>query len=605
MSESGDGCPLDLEMPRIKRAVALVWQSSPGWTAIHIVISVLQTVLPLISIYLTKIIVDNISPNLKNVNQIQNFHHILFLLLMVGIVMMLINSANVVAELVSTTLAQKVTDYMQVVLYTKAITVDLETYEDSRHQDILERAKWEAPYRPTRIINNLTSIGQNSLSLMAIAGILITLHWALISILALALMPMMLTRGRQSKELYKWQRHQTELERKAGYFGHLLLSVGPAKEIRLFSIGKLLIEWVQELRQQLLQEKLAITKRQASVRLVGQGITAIVVLAAYGFIIYQTLQGVLHLGDLVLYSQVFQRGQNALKDLVTNLASLHENHLFLADLYEFLALQPTITEPASPLRVPCPMHRGIVFENVSFRYQNSPRHAIKQVNLSIRPGEVVALVGENGSGKTTLVKLLCRLYEATDGRITIDGIDLRDFSIADLHRQISVIFQDYNCYQLNAQANIWLGNIDLPATSDRVLQAARWSGADEVIQLLPQGYHTLLGKWFKGGEELSGGQWQKIALARAFLREAQLVVLDEPTSAMDARAEYEVFQKFRDLMRDRAALLITHRLSTVKMADRIYVLHQGSIAESGTHEELMVLQGTYANLFQTQARNYQ
>lgn len=592
-------------MLRIKRAILLVWNSSPRWTAIHIAIAILQTIFPLLLIFLTKLIVDYISINLKAIDSTWNFHHILLLIILVGMVMMLMNFTVIAAELASTTLGQKVTDYMQVVLYRKAITIDLEAYEDPHQQDILERAKWEAPYRPTGILNDLTSIGQNSLSIVAIAGILVALHWGLIGILALASMPMVLMRVRQSKELYKWQRHQTELERKAGYFGHLMLSGSPAKEIRLLNIGYLLIEWAQELRHQLLQGKLAIAMHQAKVRLLGQGITTIVVLGAYTFIIYQTLEGVLQLGDLVLYSQVFQRGQNALKSLITSLASLHENHLFLADLYEFLSLEPIITEPVLPQRVPCPIGQGIVFENVSFRYKNSSRHAIHKVNLSIRPGEVVALVGENGSGKTTLVKLLCRLYEVSSGRITIDGKDLRDFSIADLRRQISVIFQDYNCYQLNAKENIWLGNIELPFSSDRMLQAAQWSGADEVIRTLPQGYHTLLGKWFKGGEELSGGQWQKIALARAFLREAQLVVLDEPTSAMDARAEAEVFQKFRDLMRDRAALLITHRLSTVKMADCIYVLHQGSIVESGTHEELMALQGTYAHLFQTQARNYQ
>jgi len=367
----------------------------------------------------------------------------------------------------------------------------------------------------------------------------------------------------------------------------------------------LLIEWVQELRQQLLQEKLALITRQSTARLFTQGITSIVVLGIYGFMIKQTLQGKFQLGDLVLYSQALQRGQSALKDLIGNLTSLNENNLFLADLYEFLAIQPTIAEPLHPKSVPCPFRRGIVFENVSFRYQDSSRFALRQINLSIQPGEVIALVGENGSGKTTLVKLLTRLYDVTEGRITIDGIDIRHLSPVDLRRQISVIFQDYTRYQLSVQDNIWLGNIELPTTSERMVEAACQSGADAVIQTLPQGYKTLLGKWFKGGEELSGGQWQKIALARAFLREAQLVVLDEPTSAMDAKAEAEVFQTFRDLMRDRSALLITHRLSTVKMADRIHVMDQGEIVESGTHDQLMALRGTYAHLFEIQARNYQ
>ncbi|MBD1859235.1 MULTISPECIES: ABC transporter ATP-binding protein [Leptolyngbya] len=592
-------------MLKINRAVTLVWQSSPFWTTIHSFVAIVQTLLPLIQLYLIKLIVDSIASSLKGTSQSQNFNHILFLLMGTGIVMLLTNFAAVIAELVSTTLSQRVTDYMQVVLYRKAIEIDLESYENPQYQDILERAKWEAPHRPTRMLNNLTSIGQSALSLIVVAGLLITMHWGLISILVVASMPMMLLRVQQSKALYKWQRHQTELERKANYFGHLLLGDSPAKEIRLFNIGNLLIEWVQELRQQLLREKLALITRQASARLLMQGITSLAVLAAYGFMIEQTLQGKFQLGDLVLYSQALQRGQGALKDLIGNLASLHENHLFLADLYEFLAIQPTIAKPLHPTTVPNPFRRGIVFENVSFRYQNSARFALKHINLSIQPGEVIALVGENGSGKTTLVKLLTRLYDVTEGRITIDGIDIRHFSPDDLHRQISVIFQDYTRYQFSAQDNIWLGNIELPITSDRIVQSAHQSGADAVIQTLPQGYNTLLGKWFKGGEELSGGQWQKIALARAFLREAQLVVLDEPTSAMDAKAEAEVFQKFRDLMRDRSALLITHRLSTVKMADRIYVMDQGRITESGTHDQLMARRGTYAHLFEIQAKHYQ
>ncbi len=592
-------------MLKIKRAVSLVWQSSPRWTAIHLAVAAIQTTLPLALLYLIKLIVDSIALGLKNANQPQPLNRILLLLISTGIVMMLSNFAAVVGELVSATLSQRVTDYMQIVLYRKAIEIDLESYESPQHQDILERAKWEAPHRPTRMLNDLTVAGQNLLALIAISGLLITLHWGLISILVCASIPMLLLRVQQSKTLYKWHRHQTEIERKANYFGFLLLGDSPAKEIRLFGTGNLLIQWVHELRLQLLQEKLALTLRQATARLLTQGITSMVVVAAYGFMIHETLHGKFQLGDLVLYSQALQQGQGALRALIASLTSLHENNLFLADLYEFLAIQPTIVEPAQSKLVPRPIRQGIIFENVSFHYQNSSRHALNQINLAIRPGEVIALVGENGSGKTTLVKLLCRLYEATEGRVMIDGIDITRFSIADLRRQISVIFQDYTRYQLSVQDNIWLGNVELPATPDRIAQAAHQSGADAMIQTLPQGYQTLLGKWFKGGEELSGGQWQKIALARAFLREAQLVVLDEPTSAMDAKAEYEVFQKFRALMRDRSALLITHRLATVKMADRIYVLHQGSIVESGTHAELMALRGTYAHLFETQARNYQ
>ncbi|AFY33783.1 ABC transporter ATP-binding protein [Calothrix sp. PCC 7507] len=592
-------------MLQIKRAIVLVWQSASGWTVIHVTLTTIQSILPLALLYIIKLIVDNIAISLNIGDKTQIFSHILFLLCNAGIVMLLININAVISELASTTLSQRVTDHLQVTLYKKAIEIDLESYENPQHQDILERAKWEAPYRPTQMLNSLTSVGQSVISLLAIAGLIISLHWGLLGVLLVASLPTMFVRFSQSKVLYKWRRRQTEIERQANYLGHLLLGDHPAKEIRLFNLGDLLIDRFYRLRQQLFKEKLAITTRQAISRLMTQGFAGIAILVTYSFIIHQTIYGKFQLGDLVLYSQAFQRAQGALGSLTSGLGQVHENNLFLADLFEFLALKPTISEPIHPKLVPRPMRQGIVFQDVSFQYQNSSRQAIKQVNLTIAPGEIIALVGENGSGKTTLVKLLCRLYDVTEGSITIDGIDLRHFSVQDLHRQISVIFQDYTRYQVTAEDNIWFGNIDLPPTSERITQAAQKSGADAVIQSLPQGYGTLLGKWFKGGEELSGGQWQKIALARAFLRDAQLVVLDEPTSAMDAKAEAEVFQQFRDLMRSRSALLITHRLSTVKMADRIYVMDQGEIVESGTHEQLMALQGIYAHLFEIQARNYQ
>jgi ATP-binding cassette subfamily B protein len=313
---------------------------------------------------------------------------------------------------------------------------------------------------------------------------------------------------------------------------------------------------------------------------------------------------VLRLGDLVLYYQALQRGQGNIKGLLNSLSGLYEDNLFLANLYEFLDIKPKLIDPPNPKPIPHPMKTGIEFKNVGFQYSTTTRKALKNINLTIKPGEVVALVGENGSGKTTLIKLLCRLYDPTQGRITIDGIDLSQFKTEELRRQISVIFQDYAKYHFTAQENIWLGNIDLPPQSDSIIKAAKRSGADDVITKLPKGYDTILGKLFDKGEELSIGQWQKVALARAFLRDSQLIVLDEPTSAMDPKAEYEVFEKFRQLIKNQSAILISHRLSTVKMADRIYVMDNGTIVEGGTHEELMKLSGTYAHLFEIQASQY-
>jgi ATP-binding cassette subfamily B protein len=277
---------------------------------------------------------------------------------------------------------------------------------------------------------------------------------------------------------------------------------------------------------------------------------------------------------------------------------------FLGYLFEFLDFQPKIVDPPNPKPVPRPMQLGIEFKNVDFAYPGSSRQAIKNVSLKIQPGEVIALVGENGSGKTTLTKLMCRLYDPMAGQITIDGIDLRDLSVRDLRSEISVIFQDYAKYQMTARENIWLGNVKRSPDDMAIEEAAQRAGADEVIRTLPEQYDNMLGKRFEGGEELSIGQWQKVSIARAFLRDSQLIVLDEPTSALDPRAEYEVFRKFRELLEDQAAVLVTHRLSTVKMADCIYVLEHGQIVESGPHDALIALDGVYAQLFETQAQNY-
>jgi ATP-binding cassette subfamily B protein len=306
----------------------------------------------------------------------------------------------------------------------------------------------------------------------------------------------------------------------------------------------------------------------------------------------------------VMYFQAFQRGQSALNQMMSGLAALYEDNLFLANVMEFLALEPRVPEPADPVPVPEPMKVGIELEGVSFRYPGSRENALREISLTIRPGEHIALVGANGSGKTTLIKLLCRLYDPTEGRISLDGADLSGFETGALRRQISVVFQDYARYHLTARENIWFGDTTHQAENGRVVAAAELSGADEVIARLPRGYDTVLGKQFQDGAELSIGEWQKVALARAFMREAQIIVLDEPTSSLDAQAEYEVFRKFRQLARGRTAVLISHRFSTVRMADRIYVLDGGRIVESGTHDELVRLGGTYARLFQLQASSY-
>ncbi|HLK59859.1 MAG TPA: ABC transporter ATP-binding protein [Chthonomonadaceae bacterium] len=589
---------------RLGRAVQLVWKSGPGWTVANVVLIVVQGILPLLALYLTKQIVDAVVTGLAAPDKAMAFGHVALLITIAGGVGLAGAIARALSSYVSEGQKQVVTDYMNNIVHAKSVEVDLEYYENSQYYDTFHRAQQEATYRPTSIVNGIFQVGQSLFSFVAIVGLLFTLSWSVTLILLVAAIPSVLVHLRYANRMFGWQRSRTLPERQAGYFGWMLTGEYHAKEIRLFDLGPLFIRRYNEIRKQLRGERLSIALRRNLLDGLAQIGEILTVYGAYAFLAYRTLHGFLTIGDLVMYYQAFQRGQDTFMSVLLGFASLYEDNLFLSNLYDFLDLKRRVEEPHHPKPLPRPMQTGIVFDHVRFQYPTGTRPVLEDVSLKIRPGEVVALVGENGSGKTSLIKLLCRLYDPTEGRITLDGSDLRDFETVALRREISVIFQDYVHYQMTAEENIWLGKSESPPDPERIRAAAQQAGADAVIAGLPKGYETLLGKWFEEGEELSIGQWQKVALARAFLRDAQLIVLDEPTSAMDARAEYEVFQKFRELLEGRAAILISHRMSTVRMADTIYVLEHGKIIESGSHADLLRLNGTYAHLFETQAKNY-
>ncbi|MGB7087643.1 MAG: ABC transporter ATP-binding protein, partial [Phormidesmis sp.] len=518
----------------------LVWRSGPSWTLIRFGLIVLQGLLPLASIYIVKLLVDALSEGVAIADQSLSLRQLTPLLIAVVIVALITLLCSAFSDLVNTAQTQKVSDYMRSILHRKSVDIDLEYYEDPQYHDTLQRAQQEATYRPAQLLTRLAQVGQNAISLVAMIGLLLTLHWGITGVLLVAAIPSVWVRLRYTKALYQWERIWTPINRQSMYLSFLLTGEQFAKEIRLFGIGPLFSQRFDRLRTQLYKAKLKLMASRSLSFLAANVVSGILIGGIYLFILYQALQKQLTLGDLVLYHQALQRGQGALKTLMSGLSGLYEDHLFLQNLYELLALKPTITTPAYPKSMPNPMQKGIAFQHVDFQYSGTTRQALKDISLTVRPKETIALVGENGSGKTTLIKLLCRLYDPTHGKITIDGIDIKELSVDHLRDQISVIFQDYAKYNLSAQDNIWLGNTQLPAQSDAVISAARRSGAHDVIERLPQKYDTMLGKLFKGGEELSIGQWQKVALARAFLRDSQVIVLDEPTSAMDPKAEYEV-----------------------------------------------------------------
>jgi len=557
-----------------------------------------------LTLYLMKLIVDAVTFALAAPDKADAFRHVAFFIAAAAGVALLNALIGSIAGLVRQAQSLTVTDHMYDILHAKSVAVDLEYYENPKYFDTLHRAQQEGPHRPTQIVNGLMELGRSSISLLAMVALLLSFHWGVAVILFAAAIPGILVRLRYSRIMYKWQRERTQKNRKTNYFNWLLTGDAHAKEIRLFKLGGLFRNRFRDLRKKLRGERLHISRKRTVADLLAQGGALIPVFGTFGFIAYRTVHGAITLGDMVMYFQAVQRGLGYLRGVLGGLAGLYEHNLFLSNLFEFLDLRPKVREPIHPLPVPHPMRKGIVFDHVMFNYPTGKRKVLKDISITIEPGEVIALVGENGSGKTTLIKLLCRLYDPLDGKITYDGIDLNRFETTALRLKISVIFQDYARYHLTARENIWLGNIDLRPDDKKIATAAQQAGADRLISGLPGGYESILGKWFEEGEELSVGEWQKVALARAFLRDAQVIVLDEPTSSMDAKSEYEVFKGFRRLLEGRAAVLISHRFSTVRMADRIFVFEDGRITESGAHDQLIRLNGKYAHLFEKQAQHY-
>jgi ATP-binding cassette subfamily B protein len=589
---------------RLGRALRLVWKAAPGWTLANLALVAVQGVLPLAALYAMKRILDAVTTAVAMPGAPHAAREVWIWILAAGAVALLIAATRLAGEYVTEAQSLQVTDSVAEILHAQSLAIDLSYYEDPSYYDTLHRAQSEAPYRPARIVGGLVQIAQNGLALAGIAAWLATFNWLLALVLFLAVLPGAAARLVYSRRLYGLQQAQTEQERRSWYYHTVLTEALHAKELRIFALGRLFQARYREVREALRGGTLTLARHRVVVEFLAQVVATIALFGSLAWIAWQTMTGAVTVGDLAVYYLGFQTGVTMLQAVLRAMAGLYEDNLFLTNLYRFLDLQPGITAPAAPKPVPQVMTRGVVFNGVSFRYPGHGADAVQDVHLAIGPGEVVALVGENGSGKSTLAKLLCRLYDPGYGRITIDDIDLREVDPVAWRRQLSAAFQDYAHYAMTAGENIWLGDIDKPADAAGIAAAGSRSGADAVVRKLPAGYDTMLGRWFQNGQELSAGEWQRVAMARAFWRDARILVLDEPSSALDPIAEAELTRQFRRLLGGRSALIISHRLSTVQVADRIYVMDGGRVAEFGTHAQLLERGGLYARLYRAQAEHY-
>ena len=590
----------------------LIWATSRTLTVWTVLLRLVRAVLPVLTLYVGKLIIDEVILRVRAGGVPTSLgdwlaavasHRLLWLL---AAEFALAVSSDVLGRLVSlfdSLLSEQFSNDTSVRLMEHAATLDLEDFEDSEQQDKLERARRQASGRMT-LMNQLFGQAQDAITIVSFGvGMVAYAPW-LILLLFVALIPAFLGEAYFNERSYSLAYSRTADRRELDYIRQTGASVETAKEVKIFGLNGFLIERYRRLANDFYDANRRLAIRRAAW---GGGLTALGTLgyyAAYAMIVFRTLTGQFSIGDLTFLAGSFRRLRNLLEGLLIGFTQTASQALYLDDLFSFFEVQPEILSPANPRPFPAVLQQGIVFEDVGFRYPGAERWAVRHLSFTLRAGEVLALVGENGAGKTTIVKLLARLYDPDEGRILVDGHDMREYDLEQLRANIGVIFQDFVRFNMTAGENISVGRIDARGDQSRITTAAERSLASEVIARLPKGYDTSLGKRFRKGVDLSGGEWQKVAIARAYMRDAQLLILDEPTAALDARAEYEVFERFKELSDGKTGVLISHRFSSVRMADRILVLADGRVEASGTHAELLAQRGRYAELFELQAAGY-
>jgi ATP-binding cassette, subfamily B, bacterial len=589
----------------LPRTLRLVWAASRGLTLLWIGLLVAQGLLPVAVVYLTRELVDGLVGAVGAAGDWPRVSATLVTGAVMGGILLLGELLHSASDWVRNVQAKRVEDHINALVHRKSTTVDLAFYESPDYHDHLHRARAEASFRPVALLENAGALIQNGITLVAMAAVLVPYGLWIPLALFVSTLPAFVVVVRFALRQHRWNLRTTADERRAAYYDWLMTTGETAAELRLFGLGNRFQEAYQDLRTRLRREELQIARAHGVAELAASAIALVITAGCLVWMALRAMSGEATLGDLALFYQAFSQGQRLMRSLLASVGQAYYNVLFLGNLFAFLDLQAQVMDPPQPRRAPAaeerPLGFDVRFRDVTFRYPGSDRAALHRLDLAIPAGQIAAVVGANGAGKSTLIRLLCRFYDPQEGRIELDGIDVRDLALRELRGLITVLFQDPVHYNASVAENIALDPHS--AKSHAGLEAAaRAAGADAMIERLPSGYETLLGKWFAGGVELSTGEWQRLALARAFMRPSRVILLDEPTSAMDSWAESDWIRRFRSLAAGRTAIIVTHRFTTAMQADVIYVMDEGGIREYGSHAELLGQGGAYAQSWRAQMR---